>query len=65
MSAISYADFECGFKYRKALGKGNYATVTAVEHLADHSKYALKQLTLSSSDALSQALNEIEVLKAL
>jgi hypothetical protein len=60
MSGITYATFERDFRLEGKLGKGNYATVTKVQHLIDQRTYAHKCIELTSLDEYSQAFNEIE-----
>lgn len=56
MSGINYATFEKDFRTTKRLGKGNYATVTEVQHLLDQRTYAHKCIELPTLDDLTQAI---------
>jgi len=65
MSAIPYNSFKQDFTFVKSLGKGNCAVVNLVYHTLDKKSYAHKQISAHSSEEVSQAINEIEVVLGL
>jgi serine/threonine protein kinase len=65
MSAIPYNSFKQDFSFVKNIGKGNCAVVNQVYHKIDKKSYAHKQISAQSSEDVSQAINEIEVVIGL